>query len=371
MSSPTLTPRVSTGTRLMLVAPHPDDEALACGIILQRAVRAGAAIRVLYATDGDNNPWPQRVLDRTWRLGSRDRKRWGRLRRIEARAALRVMGMEPQDAQFLGLPDQGLTELLMRGCKSTVASLRAAVTKWQPNLLFVPSISDTHADHSALGVWMRLMHSELIADAAELTVWSYLVHGRSAAFSRSAATLSQSQTESEAKLTAIGCHKTQLLLSRRRFLRYAMRSEKFLNLTSSEPASAVGPLRSSVRDAGNLHLKLRFRFKVVPAAQPRLVLVGWDKSNHLTSLVAQLSGRSAQADLLNHRSGDRVGTISYRGNGFAADVMIPTTPFASASPLFLKIDRGGYLDRGGWAEINALSPALATPARSLRVGALT
>ena len=48
----------------MLIAPHPDDEALACSVILQKAVRAGAAIRVVYVTDGDDNPWPQRALER-------------------------------------------------------------------------------------------------------------------------------------------------------------------------------------------------------------------------------------------------------------------------------------------------------------------
>jgi len=41
-----------------MIAPHPDDEALACSVILQHAVRAGTVIRVVYATDGDDNPWP-------------------------------------------------------------------------------------------------------------------------------------------------------------------------------------------------------------------------------------------------------------------------------------------------------------------------
>jgi len=31
----------------MLIAPHPDDEALACSVILQKAVRATAAIRIV------------------------------------------------------------------------------------------------------------------------------------------------------------------------------------------------------------------------------------------------------------------------------------------------------------------------------------
>src|SRR5437764_1317989 len=54
-------------SRLLLVAPHPDDESLACSVILQRAVRARAAIKVIYATDGDNNLWPQRMVQRKWR----------------------------------------------------------------------------------------------------------------------------------------------------------------------------------------------------------------------------------------------------------------------------------------------------------------
>src|SRR3984893_3165663 len=68
--APMATPEFVSASRLMLVAPHPDDEALACSIILQRAVRAGAAVRVIYATDGDDNPWPQRVLERKWRLNA-------------------------------------------------------------------------------------------------------------------------------------------------------------------------------------------------------------------------------------------------------------------------------------------------------------
>ena len=63
-----IAPILTSESRLMLIAPHPDDEALACSIILQRAVRANAAIRVVYVTDGDDNPWPQRVLERKWRL---------------------------------------------------------------------------------------------------------------------------------------------------------------------------------------------------------------------------------------------------------------------------------------------------------------
>ncbi|PYJ05384.1 MAG: GlcNAc-PI de-N-acetylase, partial [Verrucomicrobia bacterium] len=100
---------------MLLFAPHPDDESLGCSILLQRAVRARAMIRVVYVTDGDDNPWPQRVLECKWRLNGTDRRRWGRLRRKEALAALRVLGMHGSAARFLGLPDQKLSAMLMCG----------------------------------------------------------------------------------------------------------------------------------------------------------------------------------------------------------------------------------------------------------------
>ncbi len=65
-------PAFTSRSRLLLFAPHPDDESLGCSILLQRAVRARAMIRVVYVTDGDDNPWPQRVLERKWRLNDNE-----------------------------------------------------------------------------------------------------------------------------------------------------------------------------------------------------------------------------------------------------------------------------------------------------------
>ena len=56
-------------SRVMVIAPHPDDETLATGGLLQEAVAAASAVRVVYITDGDNNPWPQRVMERRLRTG--------------------------------------------------------------------------------------------------------------------------------------------------------------------------------------------------------------------------------------------------------------------------------------------------------------
>ena len=42
-------PLFTSEARLMLITPRPDDEAVACGVVLQRAIGAGAAVRIVYA----------------------------------------------------------------------------------------------------------------------------------------------------------------------------------------------------------------------------------------------------------------------------------------------------------------------------------
>ena len=40
------------GERLLVLAPHPDDEVIGCGGVVFQHLRAGAAVRVAVATDG-------------------------------------------------------------------------------------------------------------------------------------------------------------------------------------------------------------------------------------------------------------------------------------------------------------------------------
>src|SRR2546430_16513447 len=120
----------------MVMAAHPDDESLACSVILQRAVRVGANVRVIYATDGENNPWPQRVLERKWRLNESDRKRWGKVRRGEALAALRVLGGDASNASFFPPPHQKITKLLIFNCRPPPQRLaRTIIVCWPTPLL--------------------------------------------------------------------------------------------------------------------------------------------------------------------------------------------------------------------------------------------
>ena len=348
----------------MLIAPHPDDEALACSIVLQHAVRAGAAIHVLYATDGDNNPWPQRVLERKWRLDAADRKRWGKLRRTEALAALHILGVHPSNTRFLALPDQGLTDLLTTDCRSTLEQFAKSICDWCPTDLLIPSTHDTHPDHNALAVMLRLVLANLYPDESLMLVWTYAVHGKSGAFFDRAQELRQSKTETAIKESAIRSHKTQLKLSRRRFLAYAARPERFLQFQSHEPTHADGPIESISRHTHVLGVKLLFSAKPMGTTNATLFVLGHDVHEALRCVRMQVPLHSSATEIFDCHTDERLDLAQYRGNTFSGEFAIPVDIFSPARALFVKLARRSwFFDEAGWLE----SPPILTETTPTRM----
>jgi LmbE family N-acetylglucosaminyl deacetylase len=361
-------PAFTSCSRLLLFAPHPDDESLACSILLQRAVRAGAMVRVVYVTDGDDNPWPQRVLERKWRLSATDRRRWGRLRRTEALAALRVLGVNGSAARFLALPDQKLTAMLTGGCQAALERFVAIIAEWEPTDLLVPSISDTHPDHSALAVMLRLVVSESFSGpmaTGQMAVWSYVVHGKSPAFFDCAEKICDSHSEAATKLRAIRCHKTQLKLSRKRFLGYAGRPEGLVKLGGRNKTIADGSISSVFRLPHSLRVELRLSPKAMRISEPALFVFGRDKAGALRCVTMRMSARSSRIKVLDLASLDSVAEGQYRGNALAGQLTIPVSIFSSASAIFVKVERRSwFFDEAGWLELPpAESQPIAEPQR--------
>jgi N-acetyl-1-D-myo-inositol-2-amino-2-deoxy-alpha-D-glucopyranoside deacetylase len=221
--------------RLLVIAPHPDDETIAAGGLLQRAVAAGGEVRVILVTDGDNNPWPLRFLKKKLRINDTDRAEWGSLRREESQRALAVLGVSPSAATFLGYPDRLLTKMARSGDLRVRDTLAAAVDAFGPTLLVAPSAFDLHADHRAIG-W--LAH----AAAPGANIITFLVHGHPPP-ERVAFRIELTADEAARKRAAIECHQSQLILSRRRFLSYARATELFL-----QPEFDIAKLDSRFRD---------------------------------------------------------------------------------------------------------------------------
>ncbi len=212
----------------MVLAPHPDDESIATGGVLQIARSGGAEVRVLYMTDGENNPWAQRATERRWRISEQDRVRWGTRRRREALKALERLNVSPADARFLGFPDQRVTEALIGGTHTAVERLVLEIVEWRPTVLFMPSLEDRHPDHSGTAILARLAMAQA-RWSGRPHVFAYLVHRPATAGARRCnGVCVLSGLEREAKRRAILLHTSQLKLRRGFLLRFADEPEGFM-----------------------------------------------------------------------------------------------------------------------------------------------
>lgn len=213
------------GDRLLVVAPHPDDESLACGGLIQRAVAAGADVCVVIATRGDANPWPQRLSERRWRLDAAAIARWGAMRTGEARAALGILGVPEDRVYFLEWADQGLTTRLMHQGKTSVTQLRQVIALQRPTLVAIPDIRDSHPDHSATAI---LMEGALRAESSRARVLTYWLHGRRGAVIPASRKVTLTASELAIKRAAALCHVSQTHFGRARLLRFVDVAEQFL-----------------------------------------------------------------------------------------------------------------------------------------------
>lgn len=211
--------------RVTLLAPHPDDESLAAGGLIQQAVASGADVRVIFATDGDNNPWPQRWVERRWRIDAGCRRRWGEQRRAEARRALGILGVPEARMEFFGLPDAGLLRLWRRRDETARGRFIRVFRDRPPSLLILPSPGDRHPDHQGA---FHFATEALRRLGQRPALFSYLIHPGWFRFEPSGFPLHLTREQQAAKRQAILCHETQTSLSRGRFSSYAMSEELFM-----------------------------------------------------------------------------------------------------------------------------------------------
>ncbi len=114
--------------RLLVLAPHPDDEVLGCGGLIAATLAGGAEVQVLVASDGGQGGDPV-------------------LREQESIAAAEVLsvGDNRLRPQFWRLPDRGLREV-----SGLVSRLKDLITASLADCVLLPSPFEIHPDHRAL-----------------------------------------------------------------------------------------------------------------------------------------------------------------------------------------------------------------------------
>ena len=284
--------RIGNGERLLVVAPHPDDETLAAGGLIQRVRERAGAVQILVITAGDG--WVDAVRRETGIKNPPPSQyvAYGEKRLQEARAAALELGLNNLHLQILGFPDGGLDGLLgpnwersePQRSRTTGASdppyeeardpdvpyagadLRQSMEQilrdFRPTMVVLPDPSDRHPDHRAAGLFTLVAVDDWSrgegAGEARPRLLSYLIHWPAwppgwdaqprpedaraplelpADFRPDGAgrvALSLNDREISRKRAALAQHKTQREVMGRCLAAFVRRTEPFTLLGSSE-----------------------------------------------------------------------------------------------------------------------------------------
>jgi len=202
--------QVQPHVRLMVFAPHPDDEILGAGGLIQRVLAAGGTVRVVFVTNGDGYVDAVRVEARKAHAQARDFIEYGERRHDEALRAVQDIGLHASDAVFLGFPDDGIDDLwaahwsenkpyvspytrfarppykdsLSRHVDYAGSELKDEITRtlraFNPTWIVLPDPRDRHPDHCTTGVFvldaLRALQLEPGDRFDHVEALTYLVH---------------------------------------------------------------------------------------------------------------------------------------------------------------------------------------------------
>jgi LmbE family N-acetylglucosaminyl deacetylase len=242
--------RLGSTDSVLVFAPHPDDETLGAGGLLQRAHAAGARVHVTVVTNGEDNPWPQRLYERCWRIGDAGRRRLARRRRLENDRAVALLGLRRATRSFLALPDRGVTPWLLADARSAVARFAAEIRRHRATVIVVPSLADRHPDHSAVGLLVDLA-LETKGELRGARRLCYSIHGARSSYGDDSWSLSLSAAELARKRAAIEAYESQLMLRGRFYDSFARGIESFEEPSTSRTSRLLGlPTRGRVLLAG-------------------------------------------------------------------------------------------------------------------------
>lgn len=162
---------------ILIFSPHPDDEVLAAGGIIQIAKKENLPVEVVFLTNGDAFQWDVFRETKKIRLKSRDYITLGQERMEEAKKANKALGLNDNEIIFLGYPDKGLMNLFKSNWnlpltgpytrvknspyqgifspstsytgESLFKNISKIIDDFKPTLILTPHPRDSHPDHQA------------------------------------------------------------------------------------------------------------------------------------------------------------------------------------------------------------------------------
>ena len=191
--------------RILVLAPHPDDEVLATGGLVQQAIAKGLPVQVAFLTNGDNNEFAFLFFSKAFTLDANSAVHAGQVRAFEALRAGRELGLKGSEETFLGYPDFGTLEIWQNRWgdreafrsmfsernqvpywfartpdapykgESILTDLKEVLADFKPTKVFVSHPADTNPDHVAYDLFLRTALWDLKGEVKP-EVYSYLTH---------------------------------------------------------------------------------------------------------------------------------------------------------------------------------------------------
>ena len=199
-------PKFAAGQRVLVVAPHPDDETLGLGGMLQRAKASGADVRVVYLTNGESNEVASIFYQKQPLLLRSDFLKSGVMRKKEALEAMAFLGLRSEELIFFGYPDGGTLNIWLKywGLAAPfrsfftrlsrvpykdnfsaghsfkgdeiVRDFERVLVSFEPTVVFVTAPFDLNPDHQAAYLYLQVALMNLRGRFAPPALYVYLVH---------------------------------------------------------------------------------------------------------------------------------------------------------------------------------------------------
>lgn len=120
------------GERILILAPHVDDELIGCGGAMMNYVHREKSVSIAFLTEG---------AKRSAAMGIQN---MSEVREKEAREAASLIGIHKENLYFLHGEDGNLRHSPVEN------KLKDVIQKVQPDTVFLPVVMDTHIDHRAV-----------------------------------------------------------------------------------------------------------------------------------------------------------------------------------------------------------------------------
>jgi len=192
--------KISSGDRVLIFAPHPDDETLGMGGLISYLSSRKIPKKIIFLTVGDGNPYGF-FEERKMRYSPKEFIETGFRRRKEALNALKKLGVKQNEVIFLGYPDTVLFKMFKKPHfpiigkarldfvpydfspdfrqetkgENLLDSLEKIISDFRPTKIFLPHREESNSDHRATFLFVK---KALLASCLKPEVFQYLIHFR-------------------------------------------------------------------------------------------------------------------------------------------------------------------------------------------------